>query len=132
MNNCGKNRIMIPKPGKATAAVMIVLAVLLFSSRPGASAENLDLKAGEALFNKHCASCHPKGGNILNPKRTLSREDRHAYNIITAQDIVYKMRNSGPAPTHTGTWSGMKMFDEQSISNDDALKIAEYIIQTFQ
>jgi cytochrome c6 len=88
--------------------------------------------AGEALFKANCSSCHPDGGNILNRKKTLHRADREANNIVTAEDIIKKMRNPGPAPTHPQEWSGMKMFDKDKISDDDALKIANYILQTFR
>ena len=89
-------------------------------------------KTGEALFKDNCASCHPDGGNILNPKKTLSRKDREANNIITAADIINKMRNPGPVPTHPQVWAGMKMFDKYKISDDEAQKIAEYILTTFK
>ena len=89
-------------------------------------------KTGEALFKVNCASCHPQGGNILNPKKTLSRKDREANNISSAADIINKMRNPGPVPTHPQEWAGMKMFDKDKISDDEAQKIAEYILTTFE
>ena len=89
-------------------------------------------KTGETLFKASCASCHPQGGNILNPKKTLSRKDREANKIITADDIINKMRNPGPVPTHPQEWAGMKMFDKDKISDDEARKIAEYILTTFE
>lgn len=87
---------------------------------------------GESLFLKNCAQCHPDGGNIMNDQKTLHRKDLAANNIRTEEDIVKKIRNPGPAPTHPATWSGMKKFDERELSTDDALKIAEYILKTFQ
>ena len=89
-------------------------------------------KTGEALFKANCASCHPDGGNILNPKKTLSKKDREANNIVTAADIINKMRNPGPVPTHPQEWAGMKMFDKYNIPDDEAQKIAEYILATFK
>jgi len=86
---------------------------------------------GESLFMKNCSSCHPDGDNILNRKKTLHKADREANNIFTAEDIIKKMRNPGPAPTHPQEWAGMKMFDKDKISDEDALKIANYILQTF-
>ncbi len=72
------------------------------------------------------------GGNIVNPKKTLHRKDLDANNIKTAGDIVKKMRNPGPYPTHPQEWGGMRMFDQRTISDDDALKIANYILETFK
>jgi len=89
-------------------------------------------KTGEALFKANCASCHPNGGNILNAKKTLSKKDREANNIVTAADIIKKMRNPGPVPDHPQDWAGMKMFDKNKISDDMAQKIAEYILKTFK
>jgi hypothetical protein len=45
---------------------------------------------------------------------------------------VRVIRNPGPVPTHPQEWAGMTMFDEKKISNEDALKIADYILKTFK
>ena len=87
---------------------------------------------GESLFMTNCSPCHPDGGNILNPKKTLHKADREANKILTAEDIIKKMRNPGPAPTHPQDWAGMKMFDKYKISDEDALRIANYILETFK
>lgn len=104
------------------------LLFVLFSHGKAAPEE----KTGEALFKEHCATCHNNGGNILNPRKTLSRKDLNANDIVTSADIMKKMRNPGPFPTHPQAWAGMKMFDEKTITDDDALKIADYILKTFQ
>jgi cytochrome c6 len=88
--------------------------------------------SGEALFQQHCAACHPGGNNVLNPKKTLHKKDLEANNILTAQDIVNKIRNPGPAPTHPQEWAGMRSFDRKTIPDEDAIKIANYILETFQ
>jgi cytochrome c6 len=110
--------------------LFVVLLSLSFILLQGQEASSE--KSGEALFKEHCSSCHPDGGNILNPDKTLYKKDLEAYNIRTAEDIVKKMRNPGPAPTHPQKWVGMTMFDVTKISNDEALKIADYILKTFQ
>ena len=78
--------------------------------------------SGEALFKQHCAVCHPDGGNIINPQKTLHKKDRDANTIKTAADIVHTMRNPG---------LGMTKFDEKTILDKDAKEIAEYILKTF-
>lgn len=90
------------------------------------------IKSGKELFQENCAGCHPEGGNILNPRKTLHRKDLEANNIRTPEDIVRKMRNPGPDPMHPQSWAGMKMFDENAISGDDAMKIANYILDAFK
>ncbi|MEW6001242.1 MAG: c-type cytochrome [Nitrospirota bacterium] len=80
-------------------------------------------KTGEELFKQHCSVCHPDGGNIVNPKKTLHKKDLDANNIKRLQDIVKIMRNPG---------TGMTQFDRTTISDKDAKKIAEYILKTFK
>jgi cytochrome c6 len=116
---------------KTFMMTLIVVSTLLFaliSHGKEASGE----KTGESLFKEHCAACHPNGSNVLNPQKTLHKKDLEANNITTAADIVRKMRNPGPFPTHPQEWAGMRMFDERTIPDDDALKIADYILKTFK
>ena len=81
-----------------------------------------DGKSGEALFKEHCALCHPDGGNIVNPKKTLHKKDLDANKIRSKDDIVKIMRKPGP---------GMNTFDAKLVSDKDAKEIAEYILKTF-
>jgi cytochrome c6 len=82
-----------------------------------------DAKTGEALFKKHCELCHPAGGNIVTPQKTLHKKDREKNNIKTADDIIRNMRKPGP---------GMTPFDEKTIPPKDAKEIAEYILKKFK
>ena len=109
-------------------AVSLPLFIISLSAKGASAAE----ETGEALFKANCSACHPDGDNILNRKKTLRKADREANNIFTADDIILKMRNPGPAPTHPQEWAGMKMFDKDKISDEDALKIANYILETFK
>jgi cytochrome c6 len=115
--------------------VFIIAILILFVGVLSTSLRAKDAsteQSGESLFIKNCASCHPNGGNILNPKKSLFKKDLEANNILKAEDIVRIIRNPGPAPTHPQEWAGMTMFDEKKISNEDALKIADYILKTFK
>lgn len=78
---------------------------------------------GEELFKKHCVACHPNGGNIVNPKKTLSKRDREANGFKTAKDLVKNMRNPGP---------GMNKFDTKTLPDKDAKAIADYVLKTFK
>ena len=80
-------------------------------------------KSGEAMFNEHCAMCHPDGGNIITPGKTLLKKDLAANSIKTPEDIVKIMRNPGP---------GMTKFDVKTILDKDAKDIAEYVIKKFK
>ena len=82
-----------------------------------------DGKTGETLFKQHCASCHPDGGNIISPKKTLHKKDREANGVKSKDDIVKLMRKAGP---------GMTSFDDKILSDKAAKEIAEYILKTFK
>ena len=78
---------------------------------------------GMDLFVKHCAICHPDGGNIINPLDTLQKKNLEKEGIKDWKGIVKIMRNPGP---------GMTKFDEKAIAEKDAKAIAEYILKTFK
>lgn len=79
--------------------------------------------SGEELFQQHCAVCHKDGGNIINPKKALKKDELAQRGIKNAKGIVKNMRNPGP---------GMTKFDRKTISDKDAKAIADYILKTFK
>lgn len=105
---------------KPLALSVFVIAVLALGAAGTAKESS---KKGEALFKQHCTACHPDGGNIINPQKTLHRKSLEANNVKSAKDIINKMRNPGP---------GMTKFDEKMIPEKDAKEIAEYILKTFK
>ena len=111
---------------RSIVAIMLFLAVCSLVSvsfvGPVDRAEASE-KKGEALFKEHCTLCHPDGGNIVNPKKTLQKKDLEANKILSKDDIVKFMRKPGP---------GMTSFDARTISDKDAREIAEYILKTFK
>ena len=110
------------EPMKKIFATVLTAAALFSFAIAGFAKEEAKATSGEELFTKHCAECHPKGRNIVNPMKTLHKKDRDVNNVKTSQDIINKMRNPGP---------GMTQFDKATISDKDAKKIADYIIKTF-
>jgi cytochrome c6 len=103
--------------------VLLVSVLALCFIGTVAYAEKASKEKGEAEFKEHCALCHPDGGNIINPKKTLLKRDREANNIKNEADIVRVMRKPGP---------GMTPFDEKTISDNEAKGIAEYIFKAFK
>lgn len=83
-----------------------VMSVVAFASEKG----------GEATFKAKCASCHPKGGNIMKPENTIK-------GIKDRKVIINIVRNGG---------GGMPKFDIKSISDADVKLVADYIIKTFK
>ncbi len=92
---------------------MILLAATIGMMSVGVSAAE---SGGEAIFKANCATCHPYGGNLMNPKKTLK-------NIKEPKKIIRQLRNGG---------GGMPSFDTKSISDADARLLADYIIKTFK
>jgi cytochrome c6 len=104
--------------------IVSVLAVALGSfAGAGYAGKDAMGKSGEELFKQHCVMCHPDGGNIVNPQYTLHNKGLKTHKIKNAGDIVKKMRHPG---------EGMTKFDTKTLSDQDATKIAEYILKTFK
>lgn len=78
---------------------------------------------GKALFQKHCAVCHPNGGNIINKNKPLSAKAMKVNGVVGVKGVVAKIRNPGPL---------MNKFDEKTISNQEARAIAEYTLKTYK
>lgn len=107
---------------KRGIVLLIAAAVLVIMAGGTIFAEKGGETSGYRLFKQHCAVCHPDGGNIINPKKTLHKKDMDANKIKTVEDIVKIMRNPGP---------GMIKFEESKISNDKAREIGEFILMTY-
>jgi cytochrome c6 len=103
-----------------------ILSIIIFLSLSISlvfAAEKTKGKTGEALFKEHCAICHPDGGNIINPQMTLQKKSLSEHGITKPKGIINKMRNPGP---------GMTKFDKKTIPDEEAKKIAKYILGTFK
>jgi len=100
-------------------AALIAISTVSFNAQADAKGK-IDAKAE---FEKHCASCHPNGGNIVNASKTIGKMALEANGIKGAKDIMAKMRNPGP---------GMTRFEKKEISDREAKAIAEYILKTFK
>lgn len=109
-----------------SAVALIILAALLLSACTDNSRSGpppVATERGGRLFKERCAPCHPNGGNVINPKKTLHGGVLADHGITTPADIVQKMRNPGP---------GMVRFDETTIPDADARLIAAYVLATFR
>ena len=88
----------------------VVVALGMFASAA------FSAESGEAIFKAKCASCHPDGGNIINPKAPLKGQK-------DSKKIVSKIRKGG---------GGMTAFDAKALSDADAKLLADYIVKTFK
>jgi len=103
------------------ASILFVMAFAAAGAIGWSNAEAAE-KTGEQLFKDHCTVCHPDGGNIINPKKTLLKKDLAANKIKTGDDIIKIMRNPG---------AGMTAFDTKSITDAEARKIADFIFKKY-
>lgn len=78
---------------------------------------------GEALFKQYCATCHPDGGNVNDPKRNLRGSTLRANHITSSEDIVRILRNP---------ISRMIRFDAAMLPDSEARAIAGYVLKTFK
>ena len=105
----------------ALAAVAVVLTLVQGGCTGNPSHESG--KSGEELFRLYCSGCHPNGGNVIYPQKSLDRMTLTANGVTKPDDIVALMRNPG---------RGMKKFDRGSISDKDAMAIAQYVSAAFK
>jgi len=107
---------------KVLGVLITALGIWLFVMTVSAE-ETQKEKSGKAAFNQYCVVCHPGGSNIFNPEKTLHKKDMEANNIKKPEDIIKAMRNPGPQ---------MTKFDEDTIPDNVAKEIAEYILENFK
>jgi len=88
-----------------------------------ASPSQAGVRDGEALFRQYCAPCHPDGGNVSDPARTLHGSVLKSKHITSPEDIVRIMRHP---------LSRMIRFDAATVSDEDARAIAEYVLKAFK
>lgn len=108
---------------KKTLAVLLALSLSVTIVAAVHASEAKKESSGEALFKARCAACHPDGGNIINPKKTLKKKDLAANKLTGVKELVAYMRKPGP---------GMNAFDEKSLPDKDAKAIATYLLKTFK
>ena len=80
-------------------------------------------QSGEVLFKRYCSSCHPDGGNVSDPDRTLFSSVLKRNRLTTPDDIVRIMRHP---------ISRMIRFDADTLSDGEARAIAEYVLTAFK
>ena len=97
-------------------------SLLVFSASEN-KVQAAGIKNGEEGFKKYCAACHPNGGNVLKPTKNIMKNTLEKNGIKTANDIVKLMRKPS---------GEMTAFNENTLPENDAKKIAEFVIKTFK
>jgi uncharacterized membrane protein len=84
-----------------------------------------EIQAGARVFSAHCDSCHPKGGNIMNPDLPL----RGSPQLADADTFIAFIR-SPKLPD--GSVGSMPAFPPDRISDREALELYRYIVQAIE
>jgi len=105
------------------AGVLAGIAVTVVAGCSGGARQEETGASGEALFLRHCAGCHPDGKNVIYPQKDLRAMTLAANGITKPEDIVAVMRNPG---------KGMTRFDRTVIADEEAHRVAEYVLETFR
>ena len=108
--------------GKIFTFCIAVMALCLFVTF-GIAGKSVSAMSGEAGFKQHCSACHANGGNIINPQKTLHKKNLNASKILKAEDIIMVVRKGAPS---------MPALDKNTLSDEDAMEIAKYILTTFK
>lgn len=116
---------------QACAVLMVVVPLLggcgneapQNAERPPAPPLQQQLSRGDKLFKQYCAACHPDGGNVSDPDRSLRGSALRSHHITRPRDIVHIMRTP---------ISRMISFDAATLSDKDATAIADYVLYTFK
>jgi len=110
--------------GRSAVAALVLSAALAGCKEAARTGPHpVASERGRQLFKERCAACHPNGGNVISPKKTLHGGVLAENGITTPDDIINKMRNPGP---------GMARFDQATIPDADARLIAEYVLATYR
>ncbi|HFD11102.1 MAG TPA: c-type cytochrome [Crenotrichaceae bacterium] len=70
------------------------------------------------VFTKYCSSCHNNGGNLMNPKKTLSQKDLAANGVDNAGSISALITNGKPPMPAFG----------KDLSDEEIAGVAKFVL----
>ena len=106
---------------KALLVVVVLTINLIAFTSPAAQAEPIPTE-GSALFELHCAACHPHGGNIIRRGRTLKLAALRRRDLASPDAIAEIARNG------IGQMGGY----ERELGESGDREVAEWIWQQAQ
>ena len=99
--------------------VIFVMATTLFVS-PALAA---DLQNGAKVFSANCAACHNAGGNLVNPVKTLKKDDLEKYAMASIDAVKTQVTNGkGAMPAFQGRLTAEQIEDVATYVLDQAEK----------
>ncbi|MDJ0616967.1 MAG: c-type cytochrome [Calothrix sp. MO_192.B10] len=82
---------------------VLLLGITIFTFAFSSPAFAADAAAGKAIFSANCAACHAGGKNLVNPDKTLKKEDLEKYDMYSAEAIITQVTNGkGAMPAFKG------------------------------
>lgn len=85
---------------------ILVLGVAIFSFAFSSPALAADTAAGAQVFTANCNACHLGGRNVVNPQKTLQKEDLEKFNKYSLEAIKTQVTNgAGAMPAFKGRLS---------------------------
>jgi mono/diheme cytochrome c family protein len=84
-----------------------------------------DLEAGTTLYNQNCRACHPNGGNSIKQNLPLTKAPQ-----LVNFDTFFAYIQSPKA--RDGSMTIMPPFPADKVSEEDAQKIYQYIVQALK
>lgn len=101
---------------KILGLILLLITVVSFSFASPALAG--DAAKGAAIFSANCASCHMGGKNVVNPAKTLQKEDLEKYGMYDLESIKTQVTNGKGA---------MPAFASR-LSAEDIENVAAYVL----
>lgn len=101
---------------KILGLILLLITVVSFSFATPALAG--DATKGAAIFSANCASCHMGGKNVVNPAKTLQKEDLEKYGMYSLDSIKTQVTNGKAA---------MPSFASR-LSAEDIENVATYVL----
>ena len=99
--------------------IIFVMVTTLFASPTLAA----DLENGAKVFSANCAACHNAGGNLVNPVKTLKKDDLEKYAMASLDAIKTQVTNGKAAmPVFQGRLTAEQIDDVATYVLDQAEK----------
>ncbi len=77
------------------SVLLLGIAIFTFAfSRPAMAA---DAASGGKIFSANCASCHAGGKNLVQPNKSLKKEDLEKYGMYSSEAIIAQVTNGKSA-----------------------------------
>ena len=79
----GQGKGLFSRPKKLFANILVVILPYYFEQNPCFARDMvIDTKDSKTIFINSCSGCHNNGGNLLNPAKTLKKDDLLKFEVF--------------------------------------------------